>query len=255
MNGLRINRRRLILGAGALGGLLTAGCDRLTQAPSFQRFIGSAQGLSFGAQRLLLTGQPLAREFSARDISPWFKPNGSTEVSDPDYLNHLQAGFADWKLRVDGLVSHPLDLSLAELKALPARTQITRHDCVEGWSAIGKWTGVPLSLVLKAAGLSPRARFVVFHCADDLDNSTDGSGRYYESIDLIDALHPQTILAYGMNGRHLPIAHGAPVRLRVETQLGYKSVKYVRRIIVKDAFDDLGRLGDIPNGWSWYAGI
>ena len=258
MNGLRVSRRRLILGAGALGGLLAAGCDRIQQAPSFQRFVGSAEGLSYHAQRLLEIGQPLAREFAARDISPWFKPNGSTSVTDPDYLNHLQAGFSDWKLKIDGLVARPMELSLPELRALPARTQITRHDCVEGWSAIGKWTGAPLSLVLKAAGMAPNARFVVFHCADDLDNSTDGSGVYYESIDLIDAFHPQTILAYALNDKPLAVEHGAPVRMRIERQLGYKHAKYVMRI---EVVDSIGRFGMghggywEDRGYEWYAGI
>ena len=151
-----------------------------------------------------------------------------------------------------------MELSLADLRALPARTQITRHDCVEGWSAIGQWTGAPLSLVLKAAGMKPNARFVVFHCADDLDNSTDGSGVYYESIDLIDAFHPQTILAYQMNGKPLAVEHGAPVRMRIERQLGYKHAKYVMRV---EIVDSLGRIGMgrggywEDRGYEWYAGI
>jgi hypothetical protein len=132
------------------------------------------------------------------------------------------------------------------------------HDCVEGWTAIGKWTGVPLGLLLHAAGLRPDARYAVFHCADDYEQSLDGSGRYYESIDLIDALHPQTILAYGMNGQELPVAHGAPLRLRVERQLGYKHAKYVMRIEVLDSFQSIGRgKGGFweDRGYEWYAGI
>ena len=146
------------------------------------------------------------------------------------------------------------DSSLADLRALAARTQITRHDCVEGWSAIGQWTGVPLGEVLKAAGLAANARYIVFHCADNLD----GQGLYYESIDLFDAFHPQTILAYAMNGRPLQIGHGAPVRLRVERQLGYKHAKFVMRI---EAAESLAAFGYgkggfwEDRGYAWYAGI
>jgi DMSO/TMAO reductase YedYZ molybdopterin-dependent catalytic subunit len=156
-----------------------------------------------------------------------------------------KTAFADWRLSVEGRVATPRTFSLAELKQLPSRTQVTRHTCEEGWTAIGQWTGVPLSAVLVAAGMLPTARFVVFHSYDD----------WIDSIDLLDALHPQTILAYGMNGRDLPTPHGAPIRLRVERQLGYKSMKYVRRIVVADEFDDGGKQGNIQNGWAWYTGI
>ena len=155
------------------------------------------------------------------------------------------SGFADWRVSIEGLVSRPGSYSIADLKRLPARTQITRHMCEEGWSAIAEWTGVPLSRLLDLAGLHPEARFVCLYCYDEL----------FESLDLLDAFHPQTILAYGMNGRDLLVQHGAPVRLRVETQLGYKSVKYLQRIVVKSEFDDGGDKGDIQNGWAWYAGI
>jgi DMSO/TMAO reductase YedYZ molybdopterin-dependent catalytic subunit len=128
---------------------------------------------------------------------------------------------------------------------MPARRQITKHTCEEGWSAIAEWTGVPLRTVLEAAGILPSARFVNYYAYDDIA----------EGIDMLDALHPQTILAYGMNGRDLPLAHGAPLRMRVETQLGYKSVKFVERIVVKDEFDDLGKIGSLQNGWAWYVGI
>jgi len=150
-----------------------------------------------------------------------------------------------------------LALSLLELKAMKARSQITRHDCVEGWSAIGKWQGVPLAQVLDLAGLRPGARYVVFHCADNLGGPTD-AGLYYESIDLLDAYHPQTILAYGMNGKDLPVPHGAPLRLRIERQLGYKQAKYITRIEVADSFSQLagGRGGFWEDrGYEWYAGI
>src|SRR5205807_1957854 len=133
----------------------------------------------------------------------------------------------------------------AQRLLLPARTQITKHTCEEGWSAIAEWTGVPLRTVLEAAGIRPSARFVSFYAFDD-----DA-----ESIDMLDALHPQTILAYGMNGGDLPIAHGAPLRLRVERQLGYKSLKFLHRIVVTDRFEDLGKLSEPRNGWAWYVGI
>jgi DMSO/TMAO reductase YedYZ molybdopterin-dependent catalytic subunit len=172
---------------------------------------------------------------------------------------HRDKGFADWRLVVDGLVERPLSLSLDDLKKLPARTQITRHDCVEGWSSIGKWKGVRLGPLLDQAGLKPNVRYIVLHCADTLDpNTLDGTGQYYESIDLIDAYHPQTILAYEMNDRPLPIPHGAPLRLRVERQLGYKQAKYVMRLEAVSDFGHIGRgAGGFweDRGYEWYAGI
>jgi DMSO/TMAO reductase YedYZ molybdopterin-dependent catalytic subunit len=253
------SRRRLITtGALALGGLSLSACDRLSRAPKVQDVIGSAQGLTLRTQRLLLAGQPLAREYSPKDLSPIFKANGTTAPSSPVYRALAQTNFADWRLRLDGLVARPLSLTLAQLKALPSRTQITRHDCVEGWSAIGQWTGVQLGGLLAAAGLTPNARYVVFHCADDLGSASDGSDRYYESLDLFDAFHPQTILAYAMNGQPLAIAHGAPLRLRVERQLGYKQAKYVMRIEAVERLDDIhGGKGGYweDRGYEWYAGI
>ena len=253
------SRRRLITtGALALGGLSLSACDRLSRAPKVQDVIGSAQGLTLRTQRLLLAGQPLAREYSPKDLSPIFKANGTTAPSSPVYRALAQTNFADWRLRLDGLVARPLSLTLAQLKALPSRTQITRHDCVEGWSGIAKWTGVPLGLMLEEAGLKPAARYIVFYCADSLEATLDGSGQYYESIDLIDAYHPQTILAYGMNGGPLPIANGAPLRLRVERQLGYKQAKYVMRIEAVDSFASIaGGNGGYweDRGYEWYAGI
>lgn len=156
------------------------------------------------------------------------------------------------------MVERPLRLSLAELRHRPARTQITRHDCVEGWSGVAEWTGAPLGPLLAEARLKPAARFVVLYCADSLEVTLDGTGQYYESIDLIDAHHPQTILAYEMNGQPLPIAHGAPLRLRVERQLGYKMAKYVMRIEAVDSFAGIGRgKGGYweDRGYEWYAGV
>lgn len=252
------SRRLLLTGGAALTGLGLAGCDRLNSSPSFMQLLGQAETLTKASQRALIGRHALAREFHETDLSPVFKANGSTLPVDADYQAHLEAGFADWRLEVGGLVQRPLALSLAELRGMPSRTQITRHDCVEGWSAIGKWTGVPLAAVLDKAGLKPAARFVVLHCADELEQTLDGTGRYYESIDLIDAFHPQTLLAYAMNGRPLPVEHGAPLRLRVERQLGYKQAKYVMRLELVSSFAQLGRgKGGFweDRGYEWYAGI
>ena len=221
-------------------------------------FLGRAEGLTRRGQRLLLAGQPLAREFQAKDISPVFKANGSTHPGGPEYAAMLENGFADWRLKVYGLVQRPLSLSIAQLRALRARTQITRHDCVEGWSAIGQWTGVPLGAVLHAAGLAPDARYIVFRCADRLAAGSRGTGLYYESIDLFDAFHPQTILAYAMGGQPLDVAHGAPLRLRVERQLGYKQAKYVMGVEAVERLDGIeGGKGGFweDRGYEWYAGI
>src|SRR3984893_1167888 len=220
MGNVRLPRRQfLALGAASLGGTLLAGCDRLSEAPDFQAFLASAEGLPYRVQRLLGGGHARAREFTASDVSPVFKVNGTSMPEGEDYAALREGNFADWRLRVDGLVANPLEFSLADLRNLPQRTQITRHDCVEGWSAIGKWQGVPLAIVLARAALLPAARFVVFHCADALEQTLDGTGQYYESIDLIDAFHPQTILAHGLNDVPLSVGHGAPLRLRVERQL------------------------------------
>jgi len=252
-------RRRWLTGlvAGA-GSIALAGCDKAVNNARIDATLRSAEKLTYASQRALLAHQPLAREFGERDLSPVFRANGSMMPAGPEYAGLLQGRFADYRLQVDGLVQRPQSLSLAALRAMTVRTQITRHDCVEGWSAIGKWQGVPLSLVLDLAGLKPGARYVVFHCFDNLGETKDDSGLYYESIDLLDAYHPQTILAYGMNGKDLPVQHGAPLRLRVERQLGYKQAKYVRRIEVVDSFSRLngGKGGFWPDrGYEWYAGI
>lgn len=253
-----ISRRGLIAGGAAFGGLLLTGCDRLTTSPTLRELAARAEPVTFGSQRLLLSGGQLAREFKPADISPTFRPNGSIDVADPAYRLMARTGFADYRLKVGGLVARPQSLSLDDLKRGPQRTQITRHDCVEGWSAIGQWTGMPLAAVLRAAVLHPDARYVVFHCADDLVGSGDAADLYYESIDLVDAFHPQTLLAHSMNGAPLTIAHGAPIRLRVERQLGYKHAKFVMRIAVVDRLDRIGGgKGGFweDRGYEWYAGI
>lgn len=249
--------RRSLLNLGATAAIAGVGYAgyRAMSAPGFLGVLESAEYATLNAQRTLLSGQPLAREFSASDMSPVFKANGTTMPGGVAYQEFLANDFSSWRLRIDGLVANPMRLSIADLKRLPQRTQITRHDCVEGWSAIGKWTGVPLGHILELAQLAPNARYVVFHCADDV---YEDSGRYYESVDLFDAFHPQTILAHSMNDQALPVAHGAPLRLRVERQLGYKHAKYLMRIEVVDSYANVaqGRGGFWEDrGYEWYAGI
>lgn len=244
------SRRALLAGS---GGLLLSGCDRLTTSPTAKSLLSLGEKASRSAQRLV-TGQALAPEFSAADISPVFRVNGNARPTASAYLAQVERGFADWRLTIDGLVARPLALSLAQLRALPQRTQITRHDCVEGWSAIAQWTGVPLAALLHGASALPQARYAVFHCADDFSGTP-----YYESIDLTEALHPQTILAHTMNGQPLSVGHGAPLRLRVERQLGYKQAKYVMRVELVASLDRIyggkGGYWEDHSGYQWWAGI
>jgi DMSO/TMAO reductase YedYZ molybdopterin-dependent catalytic subunit len=250
-----ITRRRLIgsLGAGA-GGMLLAGCDRLDRSPTFRGLLRSTEGLTMGAQRLVTGRTALAREYGETDMSPFFRSNGTSMPGTPDYQAHLAGGFHDWRLRIDGLVERPLSLSLDRIRRMPVRTQITRHDCVEGWSAIGKWHGVPLKLLLDAAGVRGGARYLVFHCADRF-----GDKPYYESLDMVDAFHPQTILAWGMNGSLLPVPNGAPLRLRCERKLGYKHAKYVERIEAVSSLASVhggkGGYWEDHSDYEWYAWI
>lgn len=252
------NRRGWIKGAGAsLAGLWLAACDQLNRNEAVHGTLARAEDLTRRVQRAVTDRKALAKEFTEADISPDFRANGTIRPGEPEYRAHAANGFSDWKLVVDGLVETPLSLSLSDLRALPARTQITRHDCVEGWSSIGKWTGAKLGPLLDKAGLKDEARYIVFHCADHLGGRN--APPYYESIDLIDAYHPQTILAYDMNDQILPVAHGAPVRLRVERNLGYKHAKYVMRV---EAVADFSHIGLGKGGYwedrgdyAWYAGI
>ena len=251
-----ITRRTALTGiAGAGGGLLLSGCDRIMQIPGALSALESAEFLSLHGQRILMRqDRTLAQEYPRSEISKNFKANGTTRPQSAEYAQLAMNGFADYRLKIDGLVARPLELSLEQIRGLASRTQITRHDCVEGWSAIGEWTGVPLSTLLQMAGLGNGTQYIVFHCADDLL----GQGLYYESIDLVDAYHPQTIMAYAMNGQTLPIPYGAPLRLRVERQLGYKMAKYVMRIEAVASFANIGRgrggyWEDL--GYEWYAGI
>lgn len=249
-------RRGFLLRVLALGGAaLTAGCDRLSRSAWFPRVLQSAETLSRNAQHLATSRMSMAQEFSAADLSPAFRSNGTADPDDRQYQALAANRFAQYRLRVAGLVEHPSSFSLEELRALPSRTQITRHDCVEGWSAIGKWKGARLKALLALVRPMPQARFVMFYCADPMDPA---GTRYYESIDLEDARHPQTLLAYELNDRDLPIANGAPLRLRVERQLGYKMAKYVMAIELVDSFEKIGGgKGGYweDQGYEWYAGI
>lgn len=246
-----ITRRNMLVGT---GGLMLAGCDRIVASPTVKQVLTLGEKATRSAQRLVSDRNALAQEFGRADISPVFKENGTKRPQGDAYAAHVANGFANWRLVVDGMLARPLALSLPQILAAPSRTQITRHDCVEGWSAIGEWTGLPLGLLLKQAQLSAYARYIVFHCADTLFGKP-----YYESIDLIDAFHPQTILAHSLNRQRLGIGHGAPLRLRVERQLGYKQAKYVMRIEAVASLDGLhggkGGFWEDRSGYQWYAGI
>ena len=250
-----IGRRRVLVGAvQAAGLLLLAGCDNLPRSDWFTSLLGKAEGVTQRAQRLISPRKAMAKEFTEADLSPLFPANGNRDPENPDYQRMARNGFAGWKLEVGGLVQRPTTFSLNDLRKLPSRTQITRHDCVEGWSAISKWKGTPLMHIIERVRPLPSARYVVFHCADPDEDGTP----YYESIDFDDAFHPQTILAYEMNDQTLPIAHGAPVRLRVERQLGYKHAKYVMRIELVESLEPIGGgKGGYweDQGYEWYAGI
>ena len=209
-----ITRRKILAGLGLAPPTVLIGCDRLGASPSFRNMVlSSGEWLSYRMQRLI-GSNALAREFDPSEMSPFFRTNGNTRPAPAEYNRHREEGFANWRLAVSGMIATPRSYSLVDLKSRTARTQITRHDCVEGWSAIGKWTGVPLGALLDEVQLQPDARYIVFRCADDFNGRA-----YYESIDLVDAFHPQTILAYGMNDGDLSVGHGAPIRLRVERQL------------------------------------
>ncbi|WP_353203814.1 molybdopterin-dependent oxidoreductase [Sphingomonas sp.] len=247
--------RRALLTTGALGaGALLSGCDKFVANPLGRKLVFSGETLNYQLARALTNRDSLAKEYRPDQMSPIFRVNGTANPNTPTYNAMVAENFANWRLKVGGLVNRPLDISHADLLAMPARTQITRHDCVEGWSAIGKWHGPMLGTILKAADVRSTARYIVFTCADLYSGHN-----YYESIDLIDAFHPQTILAWAMNDRLLSVAHGAPIRLRLERQLGYKNAKYVMAV---DAVDSLSKIGKGKGGYwedaidyDWYAGI
>ncbi len=249
-----LSRRKLI----TAGLSATAGVSGLAVAarlaaryglipPDHGGIYGPGETLTYAAQRLL-TRHSLAREFSRSQISKPPFQNGPP-LQDEAFKRLQAGGFADWRLAIDGMVARPASLSLAELKSYPSRSQITHLACEEGWSFIAEWIGVPLSHVLSVVGTLPQARYVVYFSMDH---------EWWDSVDMADALHPQTLLTYGMNGGELPVGHGGPLRLRVPRQLGYKNVKYITRLTVTDSMKGFGKgLGSASpeGGYHWYAGI
>ncbi len=254
-----LSRRKLLGVAAQVTGLaLFSGCEKffngLQQNKKFLSLLELAEGADRRLQRFLTGRNKLAAEFSEKDISRYFKPNGNPPPITMEYAAEAANHWQSWRLEISGLVERPGTFSLEELKSMPARTQITRHDCVEGWSAIAKWKGVRLEEIMHRVQPEHRARYIVFHCMD----TDDDGNRYYESIDLEDAVRPQTILAYEMNDHPLPIEHGAPLRLRLENQLGYKMAKYIRGLEFVGGFKNIqGGKGGYweDQGYEWYAGI
>lgn len=234
-------------GAGALDVAARLAARYGLVPPDSGGIYGVGETLTYASQRILMAHGSLAREFSRSQVSTVCPINGDPP-EDETYQQQKANGFVDWRLTVDGLVARPLALSLADLRGLPLGSQITNQVCEEGWSFIAEWSGVPLSYVLDLAGVRPQAKYVAFFPFDD----------NWDSLDMPDARHPQTLLAYAMNGETLSAEHGAPLRVRVARQLGYKSVKYLSRITVTDTLRNIGKgLGSISPeiGYSWYAGI
>jgi DMSO/TMAO reductase YedYZ molybdopterin-dependent catalytic subunit len=257
----RLSRRKLITtglaaAAGASGlGLAARLADRSGLIAPDNHFVyGIGETLTYASQRILLPRNSMAREFNRSEISKVCPVNGGPPESQ-EYRRFLAGGFADWRLTIDGLVARPCSFSLADLKSFPARSQITHQACEEGWSFIAEWTGVPLSYVLNLAGVLPRARYVFFF---PFAEKSFPLGRKWGSLDMPEAWHPQTLLAYGMNGQELPTPHGAPVRVRVPRQLGFKSLKYLSRITLTDTAKNFGKgwgSSSPERGFSWYGGI
>jgi DMSO/TMAO reductase YedYZ molybdopterin-dependent catalytic subunit len=249
-----ISRRKLI----TTGLAVTAGAAGLTAAAKIaQRYglvppdcggvYGPGETLTYAAQRLI-TSHALAREFPRNMISSSPFANAIAPPSDL-FKQHQASGFRDWKLTITGLVANPGTFSLSDLRHFPLRSQITEVACEEGWSYIAEWIGIPLSDVLHAVGIAPQARYVVYQSIEK---------EWWESIDMADAIHPQTILTVGMNDEDLPVGFGGPLRLRVPRALGYKSVKFITGITVTDSLKHFGKgLGSASpeSGYSWYAGI
>ncbi len=239
----------LVATAGVAGAALVPGFARrrgLVPPDGCHGIYSPGNTLTYAAQRLL-TPQSLAREFPRSKISTPF-PN-PVDPPSPEFLAHQRTGFADWRLNIDGLVAHPASLSLADLRGLPMRSQITEVACEEGWSYIAEWIGTPLVDVLHAVSVQPHARYLFYFSIEK---------HWWESIDMADALHSQTLLTWAMNDGDLPVSFGGPLRLRVPRQLGYKSVKFVNRITVTDSPRGYGKgLGSSSpeDGYSWYAGI
>lgn len=246
--------RRMLLAAGlaAAGTSVVAAAATVARRfglvpPDAAGFFGPGETLTYAAHRLV-GRDAMAREFPRQMISA--KPfANSVRRRDEGFLAHQAAGFTTWRLAVDGLIARPLLLSLDELRTLAMSRQITELSCEEGWSYIAEWIGTPLAAVLDAAAVKPEARYVVYQSHDE---------DAWDSVDLDEARHPQTILAWGMNGGELPVPFGGPLRMRVPRQLGYKSTKFVNRLVVVDSLADWGTgkgSADAEGGYAWYAGI
>lgn len=262
MSGL-ITRRNFLRGSAVAGsGLILAGCNQFDfladKAGPARQIMEQANVLTYKAQRALIGDQTLAREYAASEIRQGQRPNGSVDPSTPEYIFLKMQNFASYRLTIKGMVEREVSFSLNELRNMPERTQITRHDCVEGWSCIAKWTGTQLGPILDMAGVKSTARYAVYHCYDNIQRTLSGDILYYTSSDLIDAYHPQTILSYGLNDQVLPVSNGAPIRLRIERALGYKQPKYLHTI---ELVDDLAPFGKgrggywEDTGYDWYGGI
>ena len=249
-----LSRRKLIVtGLAATAGVTGLGvAARLAEKyglvpPDHGGIYGPGETLTYAAQRLL-TRHSLAREFPRSQISKRPLANEIPPFRD-DFKRLESGGFVDWRLNVDGMVGRPASFSLTQLKSYPSLSQITELACEEGWSYIAEWIGVPLSHVLDVVGIRPQAKYVVYFSIDP---------DWWESMDMADALHPQTFLAYGMNGDDLPVGNGGPLRMRLPRQLGYKSVKFITRLTVTDSMKGFGKgLGSASpeGGYAWYAGI
>ena len=249
-----LSRRKLIItGLAATAGATGLGvAARLAQKyglvpPDHGGIYGLGETLNYASQRLL-TRHSLAREFPQSQIS---KPPFANEIPPlNEAFKRLQAGgFADWRLTVDGMVDRPASLSLTQLGSYPSRSQITQLACEEGWSYVAEWVGVPLSHILDVVGIHPQARYIVYFSIDP---------DWWDSIDMADAMHPQTFLAYGLNGNELPVGNGGPLRMRLPRQLGYKNVKFITHLTVTDSVKGFGKgLGSASpeGGYAWYAGV
>jgi DMSO/TMAO reductase YedYZ molybdopterin-dependent catalytic subunit len=263
MSRIQMSRRTFLRGSAVAGsGLILSGCNQFDFLRDVnnpvRNVLEQANVLTYSAQRALIGDQTLAREYSQSEIRQGMKVNGSSEPTTPEYQALRANNFADYRLTIKGMVQQEISFSLDELRNMPARSQITRHDCVEGWSCIAKWTGTPLGPLLDQAGVRPEARFCVYHCYDNIERTLSGDVFYYESSDLVDAYHPQSILAYGLNDQTIPVSNGAPIRLRVERALGYKQPKFLHTVELVDDLTPFGKGngGYWPDyGYDWYGGI
>jgi DMSO/TMAO reductase YedYZ molybdopterin-dependent catalytic subunit len=253
-----LTRRTFLTAAGGAAGviIIAENWPRLSDAAGYQPLLDVGDRFGMKIQRLAMRGIRLAPEYRVDQLSPNHPSTGGFGSSyidaDPAYDQMVAERFRNWRLRIHGLVERPTSFSLADIRQMPTRTQITMHSCDQGWSAIGQWTGVPLRWLLTRVGLMSRAKYVVFHAMDKI-----GGINLFDSIDLFDAFHPQTILAHMFNGSELPVGHGAPLRLRVELQIGYKNLKHLESVEIVDSLERIGggRGGFFQGyGYQWYAG-